>query len=210
MFGHTWILLCIHGFFLVGICILLILQNRGVRWYYRLGPALLSEEWQSSTNEDTLKRELDRFKGAGNLIVYHWKDGLGFRLRSSKLHKFARATITTRSADAGAILQYQVRVSFAYPALHLLFCCAWGFYSRFHIPWGSWMFALIALFWAYSGFLRNTAAVKELGRLGELRRHLQHLGVNVCCNCGYDLFQHESTCICPECGFFAGIARPRV
>lgn len=209
MFANRWIMIWVCVCSCTAWITIFILYWRGIRWYYRFGPPVLHEEWQSSSDESEVKWQLMCFGGDGDLVVYHWRDGIGLRLKSQGLTKIGRATVSVRSNEKGAVLTYQVRLSVAFPLMLAMMYCAIPVFSSWH--WASWIHFLTVVFWLYFAFFRNDRTIREFERLPKLRRQLQQLGVHVCSNCGYDLFQRDLACTCPECGMrgSASITRAR-
>ena len=206
MFANRWMLMWFCVLSCIAFFTIFILYYRGVRWYYRFGPSLLHEEWQSSSDVSEVKWQLNSFTGGGDLVVYHWSDGIGLRLKSQGLNKLGRATLSIRSNEKGAVLIYQVRVSVAFPLTLAMMYCAMTVFSSWY--WTSWVHVLMVIFWLYFVFFRNDKTIREFERIPLLRRQLLQLGVHVCSNCGYDLFQREAKCTCPECGASSSLDSP--
>ncbi len=169
-------------------------------WYYRNGPAILRERWQTTADAAQIRQAVRVVLDADNLIGRESVDGFNFRQRTASVNSWTRIALRIEEAEHGAALHYEVRPF--YSIAPLIIPIPWMIFGASGITGGRIMFSAAApvflIFAIYKWIMPWDVA--RIGRLRSVRRALARYGLRVCECCGYDLFGLTGGLRCPECG----------
>ncbi len=166
-------------------------------WYYRTGPAILCERWQTTAVDAQIRQAIRPLLGADELIGRESAEGFRFRQRAGSINAWTRIVLRIEKTQLGAALHYEVRPF--YSIAPLILPLPWLIASA--LGMGGMMLFMAAgliVFVTYKWILPWDVA--RMGRLPTVRRALAPYGLLVCERCGYDLFGHSKANRCPECG----------
>jgi hypothetical protein len=171
-------------------CVLYILKTP---FYYRMGPTLFREQWQTSATAEAVWAALRAALPTCTLSVRDGGSILCFRRRWWVFSAYPRATLSVSDGSDAATIVYEVKpfISMAPFAIAMMFMALAGVAAFVAIGTAIFIVLVYAL-WRYE--------LRKLARLDCLRKNLRGIGVMVCTQCGYDLFQREAHQPCPECG----------
>ncbi len=182
--------------FVLGSLVLIecIFYFRKSRWYFRLGPTLHREQWQTRATVAEAREAIARSLPSCGLPFRDHGDFAAIRRPWWVLSAYPRAVLRAEPGAEHAVLIYEVKpfLTMAPNAAYMLIMALGGIYPNI----GFAMFAFVII--VYFGLWRQE--LRYLNRLPQLRIALRPIGVRVCEGCGYDLFAHETTARCPECG----------
>jgi hypothetical protein len=168
-------------------------------WYYRTGPAVLRERWQTAAVEGQIRQAIRPLLSADKLVGRESAEGFHFRQRAATINAWTRIVLRIEETERGAALYYEVRPFYSFAPLILPI--AWLAASAFGMG-GVTLFsaagAIVVVFVIYKWIVPWDVA--RMGRLPTVRRALAPHGLLVCERCGYDLFGHGDANRCPECG----------
>ncbi len=168
-------------------------------WYYRTGPAILRERWQTVAVDAQIRRAIRPLLRADELVGRESAEGFRFRQRTVSINAWTRIVLRIEETERGAALHYEIRpfYSMAPLTLPIVWLAAaalgmgrWTLFSMF-VP-------IVIVFVTYKWIVPWDVA--RMGRLPTVRRALASHGLLVCERCGYDLFGHTDANRCPECG----------
>ena len=175
-------------------------------WYYRTGPRICAERWQTAGTSDQLREAI---RPALNTEAWVGREATeGFFLRRKSLWHFGvRVLLRLEDSDQGTAVIYEVRPIIVAP-LWLLFAgllIALWFRGSLFFPLLSWLVIIPCLVFvtAHAMSYYHWLAPREANRMARVRhvrRALAAYRLGVCEECGYDLFGHSGTSVCPECG----------
>ena len=166
-------------------------------WYYRTGPAILRERWQTTAVDAQIRQAIRPLLGADNLVGRESAEGFHFRQRAASINAWTRIVLRIEETQHGAALHYEVRPF--YSIAPLILPLPWLIASA--LGMGGMMLFMAAgliVFVTYKWILPWDVA--RMGRLRTVGRALAPYGLLVCERCGYDLFGHSNADRCPECG----------
>ena len=171
-----------------------VLYFRRTPWYFRLGPTLHREQWQTSVSASEAHEAIARALPQSDLSTRDSGTFAAFRRPWWVLSAYPRATLRAEPGADHAVLIYEVKpfLTMAPFAVYMLMVALGGFLP--HIGFASFAFIVVV----YVALWRHE--LKKLNRLHSLRVALRPIGVRICENCGYDLFVHVGATRCPECG----------
>ena len=178
-------------------------------WYYRTGPTVCREVWQTcGTLEqvtEAIRPVLDQEGWTGR------ETPARFFLRRRGFRGFgSRVCLRLEDTHHGTAVVYEVRPLRMAPLW--LGALAALYFSRFRVvfvaPGTAWFtvpWSLLVLGWAvtYYAWLAPREA-RRMKRMRHIRLALARFRLGVCEACGYDLFGHVESSICPECGATIG------
>ncbi len=168
-------------------------------WYYRTGPAILRERWQSAANAEQVREIIRPLLRADQLVGRESADGFQFRQRAASVNAWTRIHLWFENTERGVALHYEVRPFYSMGLL--LFPIVWLSSGAFGmrgltLVWSAGLTAFV--FAGYKWIMPWDVA--RMNRLPTVRRALAPFGLSVCERCGYDLFGHSTASRCPECG----------
>ncbi len=168
-------------------------------WYYRTGPAILRERWQTAAVDAQIRQAIRPLLSADGLIGRESAEGFHFRQRAATINAWTRIVLRIEKTEPGAALHYEVRPfnSFA----PLILPIAWLAVAALGMGGLTLLSAagsIVVVFVIYKWIVPWDVA--RTGRLPSVRRALAPHGLLVCKRCGYDLFGHTDDNRCPECG----------
>ena len=172
---------------------------RFARWYYRTGPAILRERWQTAAEDGQIREVIRSVLSADELVGRESTEGFYFRQRGATINAWTRILLRIEEAERGVALHYEVRPF--YTCAPLLPPVVWLAASAFGLGWLTLYIAggsVAIVFVMYARILPWDVA--RFARLPTVRRALAPYGVLVCERCGYDLFGNTDANRCPECG----------
>lgn len=164
------------------------------RWYYLMGPVLHRERWQTRVSRDEALAALDAALPHAGLPGRRRGDAFCLRRAWTRWSAWPRFVLRVEEHEHGAVIVYEVS-----PFLSMslaLFAGALMFVGGFHPLWSLGLTLFIVA--VYVGCWKWE--IRLAGRLKGLRQGLAAIGLNVCDDCGYDLFAHTAGERCPECG----------
>jgi hypothetical protein len=186
VFGVIYILECAFYFF-------------GFDWYFRLGPALHREEWQTAVPVAEAIAAIRRSLHCSTLRTFSWWEDFGFRRAWWQLSAYPRALLRVRESERGAILICEIR---PFICMGLMAILSFGLLAipvfRRTAIFAALVVTAVGIFAVYFSLWRRE--VRILLQLGGLRGALADIGVQVCDRCGYDLHGRDPYSTCPECG----------
>ncbi len=167
-------------------------------WYFRFGPALHHEEWQTSAPPAQARAALELACRHSNLSVRAAGDTLCMRFAFHRFSAWPRVILRIEERDGLAVLVYEVRpfLSMVLFGAGMLWLSLGGIGIR-AIFWLSQLCVLYVIVvyvgcWYYE--------LRKLRRLEPIREKLSAIGVQVCSDCGYDRHRLAAHQLCPECG----------
>ena len=168
-------------------------------WYYRTGPAILRERWQTTALDAQIRQAIRPLLCADELVGRESAEGFHFRQRVASINAWTRIVLRIEETQHGAALHYEVRPFYSFAPMILpvpwLSAAAFGMGGQtLYLCVG----LLVLVFIVYKWILPWDVA--RMGRLRSVRRALAPYGLLVCERCGYDLFGHSDVNRCPECG----------
>ncbi len=168
-------------------------------WYYRTGPAILRERWQTTALDAQIRQAIRPLLGADELVGRESAEGFHFRQRVASINAWTRIELRIEETQHGAALYYEVRPFYSFVPLILpagwLSAAAFGLGGQtYYLATGLIVFVFVVYKWLVPW------DVARMGRLPTVRRALAPYGLLVCERCGYDLFGHSNANRCPECG----------
>ncbi len=168
-------------------------------WYYRAGPAILRERWQTTAGDAQIREAIRPLLGADQLVGRESAEGFHFRQRAASVNAWTRIVLQIEETQRGAALHYQVRPF--YSGALLILPIAWlaaGVFGMGGLTLLTGAGSVVIVFVIYRWIVPWDIA--RMGRLRSVRRALAPHGLLVCERCGYDLFGHTPAARCPECG----------
>ncbi|MCH7591545.1 MAG: hypothetical protein IH989_02030 [Planctomycetes bacterium] len=168
-------------------------------WYYRTGPAILRERWQTTAVDAQIREAIRPLLGADELVGRESVEGFRFRQRGASVNAWTRIVLRIEETQHGAALHYEVRPF--YSIAPLIVPIGWLSAAAFGLGGQTLLLAagtIAVVFVIYKWLVPWDVA--RMGRLRTVRRALAPYGLLVCERCGYDLFGHTKANRCPECG----------
>lgn len=164
------------------------------RWYYRLGPAIFHDEWQSRV---PVARAREAFEDAceGSVLSARPRgDLLCVRARNWDWGVLPRITLRLQAMPQGAVFICEARPYFGVALLTIAVATFLALDTHYLLA------AMVALFGSLlcRGVWRRDA--RRFSRLSPLHPSLRLIGLRVCRHCGYDLTGIDDRRPCPECG----------
>jgi hypothetical protein len=172
-------------------------------WYYRSGPAIVRERWQTMGTVDQVRDAIRPQLTTEGLVGRESDEGFCIRQKTVSANAWPRILLRIENTERGAALRYEVRPYYTMALLALP--VVWLAMSAFNLAeLGTYLTVGIILCLAgiYKWILPWD--IRRINRLPSIRRALAPFGLRVCEKCGYDLFGHDEPLRCPECGW----ARP--
>ena len=170
-----------------------------VGWYYRWGPAILRERWQTSGSVEQVRAAVRLHLIADGLVGRETRHGFFLRQTVASVNSWPRVVVRIEQAERGAALRFEVRPFYTMGLL--IVPIVWLGTSAFgigaltvNLTIGLVGTLLAIYLWIMPWDMRR------INRLPTIRRALTLLGLHVCEKCGYDLFGHADVSRCPECG----------
>ncbi len=161
--------------------------------YYRWGPSLIRERWQTTVSVEEIRRALDVARQYEKLSSRLVGNMLMLRPRWWVFSSYPRFTLMIEEDPTGSVLHYEVR-----PFLSGMLVILVGTLS---VPLRYYPELILGIVIISIGIYAFVAyELRKWRRFGKLRRHLRSVGLLICDRCGYDLHGHEPGGICPECG----------
>ena len=168
-------------------------------WYYRTGPAILRERWQTTAVDAQLRQAIRPLLGADKLVGRESAEGFRFRQRTASINAWTRIVLRIEETQHGAALHYEVRPF--YSMVPMILPVGWLSAATFgmggqtlYLAAGLIVFVVVIYKWIIPW------DIARMGRLPTVRRALAPYGLLVCERCGYDLFGQTDADRCPECG----------
>lgn len=165
--------------------------------YYRHGPLLRREEWQTAAKPAKARGALLKAVEEGPIKGRERGDTFCLRLDEWRWGLVPRLALKIDAIPQGAIFVCEVRpfLGGALFGLALVsFLAEDGHFVLAPSILAAIIFACIASW---------RAELRRLGRLGPVSARLRQIGLQICGNCGYDLYGLDLTRPCPECGHTA-------
>lgn len=163
-------------------------------WYYRFGPTLRRERWQTrATTSEARGAIRQALRGCGLAARMH-RAGFAFRRPMWTLSAWPRVFLRIEEGSAGAILVYEVR-PFVSMALMAVLGVGW---ILANVDALHWSVSVVAVAATYAGLWRHD--LRALGRLRGMRAKLRDIGLRICTHCGYDRYGQAADRPCSECG----------
>ncbi|MCZ6817304.1 MAG: hypothetical protein O7F76_11515 [Planctomycetota bacterium] len=167
--------------------------------YYRTGPAILRERWQTTAPADRIRETIRPLLSADQLVGRESAQGFHFRQRTASINAWTRIVLRIEETERGAALHYEVRPFYSFAPLILpTGWLAAGVLGMGGLGLFSAAAPIAVVFVIYKWIMPWDVA--RMGRLPSVRRALAVHGLLVCERCGYDLFGHSDANRCPECG----------
>ncbi len=168
-------------------------------WYYRTGPAILRERWQTTAVDAQIRQAIRPLLGADGLVGRESAKGFHFRQRAASINAWTRIVLRIEETESGAALHYEVRPFYSFAPLILPI--TWLAAATFGIGGMTLLSAAVPIVFVYAAYKWIMPwDVSRTGRLPTVRLALAPHGLLVCERCGYDLFGHSDANRCPECG----------
>ena len=168
-------------------------------WYYRTGPAVLRERWQTTAEDGQIRQAIRPLLGADELVGRESTEGFRFRQRAASINAWTRIVLRIERTERGAALHYEVRPFYSFAPLILpIAWLAAGTFGMGGLALFSVAGPIVIVFVIYKWIVPWDVA--RMGRLPAVRRALARHGLLVCERCGYDLFGQTDGNRCPECG----------
>ena len=168
-------------------------------WYYRTGPAILRERWQTVAVNAQIRQAIRPLLSADGLVGRESAQGFHFRQRAATINAWTRIVLRIEETEPGAALHYEVRPFYSFAPMILPI--AWLAAAALGMG-GLTLFStagpIVVVFVIYKWIVPWDVA--RMDRLPIVRRALAPYGLLVCERCGYDLFGHTDANRCPECG----------
>ena len=168
-------------------------------WYYRTGPAVLRERWQTSGPVDQVRSAIRPSLRADGLVGRESREGFCIRQKTLGMNAWPRVLLRIEKSDRGAAISFEVRPY--YTMALLIFPLAWLAAGAFGLG-GFSAYLTVGVLVLVVGIYKWIMPwdLKRINRLPGIRRALASYGLRICENCGYDLFGHDDPPRCPECG----------
>lgn len=166
--------------------------------YWRFGPPLSREEWQTSVSSVDAHAALQRALHASQLVARVRGPTYCFRRRLQDVSFWPRAALYVVDSPNGAILTYEVRPTATMTLFTVWLLGVVLFNATWFLPFV--LAIVIALLYAYYW----KRELRFFDRLRPVRHELRSIGLLVCDYCGYDLHRREEGDPCPECGRVSG------
>jgi hypothetical protein len=175
-------------------------------WYYRSGPAICRERWQTSGTVDGVRSAIRPWLRADGLVGWEAPEGICIRQKIISFNTWSRVFLRIERAERGAALHFEVRPF--YTMALLMLPAVWLAIEIFGLTGPMPYLAAVLLFVVIGVILMyrflTPFDLRRINRLSSIRRALAPFGLRICEHCGYDLFGHESPQRCPECGRTCG------
>lgn len=164
--------------------------------YYGSGPALVREQWQTNASAEQVRQVIRGLLNQDGLVGRERRGLFCLRLKAQSFNTWPRVALRIEDSPHGSTLSYEVRpyYSMAVVTLALVWMLADGVGLGVYVVLG-----LMVLTGAgYSWLLPYD--IRRINRLPTIRRALAPLGLQLCNQCGYDMFMKDAKRPCPECG----------
>lgn len=163
-------------------------------YYYKLGPALRREEWQSRVTPDAARAAMEHALIEGPLVGRARSDVLCIRRRVWDWGLQPRLLLRYVEAGPGTSFVCETRpfIGIVFLGLAIFFFLA----AHVHLIVAISILPLLILL-CRATWMRDA---RYMSRLSPLRTALRGIGIQICEYCGYDLHGHDLSRPCPECG----------
>ncbi len=174
---------------------------RLMRWYYRAGPAIVHERWQTSADIVQVRAAIRPLLDTSDFVGRESSEGFCFRQRTASVNAWTRFMLRIEETECGVALHYEIRPFYSFI---LLFIPVLGLSASNFKLGGLAVFsvagptAFAVVFMIYKWIMPWD--ISRMDRLPIVRRALAPYGLLVCERCGYDLCGHTDARRCPECG----------
>jgi hypothetical protein len=179
------------------------LYYRFNEWYYRSGPAVVRESWQTKGSVEAVYRAVRPHLRADGMAGAERSAGFCLRQRWWVHNIWPRVWLGVEEAEEGAVLRFAVRpfcsFTFGLIPVAILMAAAVRRLVLVRLTLASLAAVLLFLLLYFTWLMRKNIA--HIGRLRTIRQALASHGLHVCDRCGYDLFAHAPGSRCPECGW---------
>ena len=167
-------------------------------WYFRVGPGLVKERWQTSGTVEDVSCAVGFHLNADGLVGRQRSRGICLRQRAAGVNAWPRIWLWIEDSQQGAALHFEVRPF--YSVAFLVLPIVWLVTSVFGAG-GSMAYLSLGVVVIVASFYRWIMPwdLRRINRLPTIRRALAPFGQRVCEQCGYDLFGHDGSSSCPEC-----------
>jgi len=173
--------------------------NRFAGWYYRNGPAILRERWQTTAADDQIRTVIRPLLAAGEFVGRESSEGFHFRQRTVSINAWTRFALRIEPTESGAAVHYEARPFYSFaPLAPVIGWLAAAVFRMDNVTIYLTIATFAIVFIIYKWILPWD--VSRMNRLPTVRRALSPYGLHVCEHCGYDLFSLTDTNRCPECG----------
>lgn len=179
-------------------CVLFFVFHAG---YFRRGPTMVREEWQTNRPAAEVSRVIWKHLDADRLVGRERQGGFAIRQYAlTTINTYPRVWLSVRDGPHGAILTFEIRPFLSMLVLPIPLLAAAAL--RLGVPLSTWSFVAFTLIYVILGYKWLLPYdVKRIGRLRSIRRALASMGLRICEKCGYDLFGTPDARNCPECGY---------
>lgn len=169
-------------------------------WYYRWGPTITRERWQTSATPDQVRAAIRPVLDAPPLTGKEVAGAFCLRQRSMSINSWPRVLLRLEPTDKGVALHFEVRPFYSMALLCLSYTWLASAILSTTMVTGAYVLFVGTLLVVVAYVWILPRDMKQIGRLRRIRQALAPLGLRICERCGYDLFGHTSEAPCPECG----------